>query len=123
MRSHPLLLLATFLVCGLCGCQSLRPRTVAPTHSERAIVEKKSFDAATRNNALALLDDLLNDEKNLSKILIIKRNSVELKNLIKNISETAGRGAKRLKSLAENDPGLRLSATDLPPGEQATRKA
>ena len=40
--------------------------------------EKKGFDMQTRNNALALLDDLLSDEKNVSKILIIKHNSDEL---------------------------------------------
>jgi hypothetical protein len=121
MRSPLLSVLATFLVCSLCVGQS--PKAEAPPRSDPATSRKKSFDAATRNNSLALLNDLLNDEKNVSKILIIKHNSVELKNLLKNISETAGRGAKQLKSLAEKDPGLQLSAIDLPPGEQAVRKS
>jgi hypothetical protein len=85
--------------------------------------ENKTFDLATRNNALALLDDLLNDEKNVSKILIIKHNSNELGHLVKNISKTAGAGAKMLRSLAKREPGVNLKATDLPPGEVAARKA
>jgi hypothetical protein len=71
---------------------------------------------------LALLDELLNDEKNLSKILIIKRESPDLKRLVKDISEAAGKGAKLLKTLAKEDSGLELARTDLPPGEQAARK-
>src|SRR5262249_34686249 len=79
-------------------------------------------DLATRNNALALLDDLLNDEKNVSKILIIKHNSDELRKLVKEISKTAGRDAEMLESTAKKE-GLNLKQPDLPPGEVATRKA
>ena len=123
MRSHLLKISALLLLCSLCACQSTRhpesgsqsPATTAP--------EKKGFNAQTRNNALALLDDLLGDEKNLSKILIIKHNSDELGQLVKDISKTAGDNAKMLESLAKSQPGLNLKATDLPPGEVATRKA
>jgi hypothetical protein len=77
----------------------------------------------THDNTLALLDDLLGDEKNVSKILIIKRNSDELGKLVKDISKTAGDGAKMLEALAKTQPGLDLKAINLPPGETATRKS
>jgi hypothetical protein len=107
----------------LCGCQA--PQSPGPTgeHTQPSPPEKKSFDIATRNNALALLDQLLNEEKNLSKILIIKRESVDLNRLVKNISEEAGEGAKMLEALAKKDPDIKLAGTDLPRGEAATRKA
>ena len=92
---------------------------------ERAAPAKsgKPMDALTRNNSLALLDELLNEEKNLSLILLIKRESVELNRLVKNISATAGRGAKRLQALMKRDPTLQLPGNGLPPGEKATREA
>ena len=123
MRSPLLKLVALLALCGFCGCQSPQPRTATPERAKPAVFAKKSFDPATRNNSLALLDELLNEEKNLSKILIIKRESRELNRLVKHISEAAGNGAKLLKSMAKKDPGLQLAGTGLPPGEQAGRKA
>src|ERR1700680_2002914 len=76
-----------------------------------------------RNNAASLLADLLGDEKNVSKILIIKHNSAELGQLIKLISKTAGDGAKELETMAKSDTTLNLHALQLPPGEVATRAA
>ena len=76
-----------------------------------------------RNNAASLLYDLLNDEKNVSKILIIKRNSEELGQLIKAIAETAAADQKQLDQLAKNDSNLNLRAIQLPSGEKATRDA
>ena len=84
---------------------------------------KKTVDPATRDNCLALLDDLLNDEKNISKLLIIKRNTTELKNLAVSISKTSAEGAKLLKQIGKQEPGLNLKETLLPAGEAATRKA
>jgi hypothetical protein len=76
-----------------------------------------------RNNAASLLANLLGDEKNVSKILIIKHNSAELGKLIKSISKTAGDGAGQLETLAKSDATLNLHALQLPPGEVATRAA
>jgi hypothetical protein len=123
MPSHLLKIPALFLLCSLCACQSLRHPAASPRPAESGTGEKSAADLQTRNNALALLDDLLNDEKNLSKILIIKRNSDQLGRLVENISKTAGNGADFLQSLAKNDPALNLKKTDLPPGEAAARKA
>lgn len=85
--------------------------------------EKEPADDPTYRNALALLDDLLSDEKRLKLILLIKRETPELKQLVKDISESAGEGAKLLKEMKNADPSLDLTRTQLPPGEEATRKA
>lgn len=79
--------------------------------------------AETRNNAASLLKDLLNQEKNADKILIIKHNSPELGHLMKAISKTAGDGEDELVALAKDDKTLNLHAVQLPPGEVATRAA
>jgi hypothetical protein len=121
MRFHPLKLVALLLLCNLCACQT--PRTRSATPQKSTPVTSKTFDLPTRNNALALLDELLNEEKHLSKILFIKRESTELNRLVKNISETADAGADQLKALKKNDPALAQVVTALPPGEKATRES
>jgi hypothetical protein len=74
-----------------------------------------------RNNAASLLRDLLGDEANVSKLLIIKRDRDELNRLIKEISAFALEGVKKLDHLAKEDAALNLRARELPPGEQAAR--
>jgi hypothetical protein len=137
MRLTLLVPFGIFVTCCLSACHttSATSSTRAPNIKQTAVKPpqtklhtanaslKTMPDAATRNNALALLNDLLGDEKNVSKILIIKRNSEELKRLIKDISDTAGNGAKLLESFASRDSTIQLAATDLPPGEVAARKA
>ncbi len=76
-----------------------------------------------RNNAASLLADLLGDEKNVDKLLLIKHNSKALGELIKSISKTADDGDKDLETLARNDKSLNLHALQLPPGEVETRKS
>jgi hypothetical protein len=76
-----------------------------------------------RNNAASLLANLFGEEKNVSKILIIKHGSPALDQLIKQISKTAGDGEKELEALAKDDKTLNLQAIQLPPGETATRAA
>ncbi|HKX63599.1 MAG TPA: hypothetical protein VJS65_17205, partial [Verrucomicrobiae bacterium] len=70
-----------------------------------------------------LLHQLLEDEKNLDKLLIIKKESRELHKLVKAIATTAAAGAKQLESYARSDRSIHLKATHLPPGEVATRDA
>jgi hypothetical protein len=101
-----------------CGCASLKPRPPVASRNSLSI-EKTEI----RNNAASLLYDLLGNEKNVSKILIIKRNSEELGRLIKTISETTGDYHKQLEQLALNDPNLNLHTVQLPPGEKAARDA
>jgi hypothetical protein len=124
MDSHSLKVVP-FLCCFLvCGCQLFQSKPQAFPDSPTAEVStNKSIDLPTRNNALALLDDLLNDERNLSKVLLVKHHSKELGTLVKDISSTAGQGAKMLDSMAERDTRLDLKRFDLPQGETAAREA
>jgi hypothetical protein len=93
----------------------------------RASDDKKDSDkdnkVEVRNNAASLLHDLLGDEKNVSKILIIKHNSPQLGKVIKDVSKTAGDGSDKLEEMAKSDKTLNLHALQLPPGEIATREA
>ena len=100
-----------------------QPAATPEPEEEMAPSGNGKFDLATRNNALALLDDLLGDEKNVSKVLIIKHNSDALGKLIDNISKTSGESAKMIEAWAKNEPSLNLKGTDLPVGEMAARKA
>lgn len=82
-----------------------------------------SPDQALLGNSASLLADLLNNEKNLNKILLIKGHSRELGELVDAISHAAADGEDQLKALAQRDPALNLKALELPSGEQAARKA
>lgn len=123
MRSQIRNLLIASL-CGLCGCQLLNSKSdPSPESSVVEVATNNTVDLPTRNNALALLNDLLNDEKNLNKVLLIKHHSEQLGKLVKDISNTAGEGVKMLNSMVKKEPGLNLKQTDLPQGETATREA
>ena len=100
-----------------CGCASVQKAVPPP------ISATSSKKIELRNNAVSLLADLLDDEKNVNKILIIKSNTKELGEIIESISRTSGDGAKQLETLAKNDPSLNLHALELPAGEKATRAA
>jgi hypothetical protein len=78
---------------------------------------------AVRNNAASLLYDLLGDEKDVSKLLIIKRERRELHQVIKEVATTATAVRKRIEKLAQEDPSLNLKDIALPPGEKAARAA
>jgi hypothetical protein len=77
--------------------------------------------AAVRNNAAALLYQLLGDEKDVSKLLIIKRDRRELHQVIKSVASTSDAARKALEKLARGDNTLNLKDTALPPGEKAAR--
>jgi hypothetical protein len=97
----------------ICGCATA-PRNFPPAATEKI---------ALRNNTASLLYDLLNNEKNVSKILIIKHDSAPLHGLIKAISATTGNAADRMTELAKADPTLNLHDLGLPAGEKAARAA
>src|SRR5881394_1715868 len=93
--------LALFGALILVGCQTTSDSHPANSSSQRPSTEAtstqaKSVNRKVRNNCASLLYDLLNDEKNLGKILIIKRDSNELHQLVKNISTIATQGVKKL---------------------------
>ena len=76
-----------------------------------------------RNNAASLLYDLLNDEKNVNKLLYIKRADKPLKHLVDAIAHSCGDAQKQMDDLVKADPALNVHALELPAGEVATRKA
>jgi hypothetical protein len=76
-----------------------------------------------RVNSYSLLYQLLEQQKNVSKLLIIKRERADLKRLIKSIASASAAGAKTLEKFAKEDVSLPLKQSSLPPGEAATREA
>lgn len=108
-----------------CGCKFLEYSSKPSNEPTELTQTNRPTDLKhhIRNNSASLLYDLLGDEKNLSKILIIKRESKQLNELVKRISSTAGDSAKKLEKLAQLDRTLNLHAVGLPSGEVATRDA
>ena len=117
MRTDAYLL--SFLALVLCGCAT-QHRSTADLQSR---VSRDQVTLDTRNNAYSLLYELLSEEKDVSKILIIKREGKELNRFIKEVATTSGDAAAQLKRFREMDGSLELDATLLPPGEAATRDA
>jgi hypothetical protein len=68
----------------------------------------------------ALLFSFLADEKDLSKLLIVKKESPALGDMVKEISNFAKKAHKDLEHIAKRD-GIDLEDQDLPPIEMATR--
>jgi hypothetical protein len=81
---------------------------------------KATGDAAD-HGGYALLFGLLGDEKDVAKLLVIKRERAELRDLVKAIAETAGRAHKQLEDFAKTDRTLNLTRQGLSPAEATTR--
>ena len=107
----PLLAAMLSVACVLTGCQS--PKASSPVGSS----------ASTRNNCYSLLHQLLDEQKDVSILRYIKREQVDVKNLVKRIATTSGTGATLLEEFAKDDPSIQLDDIRLPPGELATRDA
>jgi hypothetical protein len=106
-------------VCSLALGTGCRTSTHTP---EKANPETTvGTQTAQSGTGYALLFDLMGDEQNVSKLLIIKRERAELNELIKAISKTAGEAHKQLEAFGKADPSLNLKSKGLPPGEVATR--
>jgi|SRR5678816_2507741 hypothetical protein len=113
----PLLLLAL-----TAGCFT----TAQPQPSPAEPAVRTNLVTATTpsaNHSYALIYDLLGDEKNVSKLLIIKRERLELKEVVKAISQTAGEAHKQLEKFGKADPTLNLKDKGLPTGETAARES
>jgi hypothetical protein len=78
---------------------------------------------APGGSGYALLYELLGQEKDVSKLLIVKRERDDFEAVIDAIAETAGRAYDDLGELGEADPSLNLTDTRLPAGERAAREA
>ena len=76
-----------------------------------------------RNQGYALLYDLVSSEKDLAKLLLIKRESAAINALIKDIAATAEGIQRQLDLFALEDPRLNLRLIDLPFIENKTRES
>jgi hypothetical protein len=108
----PLLCLITM---ALSGCQSL-------TSSPKSTKQPPSGQASISQSGYRLLYDLLGDEKNVSKLLLIKHERQELGTLIKEISGSCAAAYKQLDGFVKADPSLDVKTEVLPPAERLTRE-
>jgi hypothetical protein len=110
----------------LCGCSTAHPSSSSAAAAEEPVdpSQMKYFtDTSIRDNCVALLDDLLGEEKHLSKVLLVKWETPKLEELVKDISHTAAEGSDFLKTLRPKEHGNDAPPTFLPPGEKAVREA
>jgi hypothetical protein len=113
--------LALALMVGTIGCQS--PSRPDGGSAAPAIVPVNPHpDIAVRNNALALLQDLLGDEQDVGKVLYLKSASDGTSRLLKDISATAKEYHTKIEASTRQLPGYDIKNLDLPPGEVAARK-
>jgi len=96
------------------GCAtSPQPESSEPVSRDQAF--------ATRNQGYSLLYGLMSDEKDVSKLLLIKREKSDVGELIREIARTSGEAAKQLENYEKADPHLHLKMTGLPKAEEQTR--
>lgn len=114
-------MVALFTLVLLCGCSSTHPAAAKPIDPGTLQSAQKRADPRVYNNSLNLLHDLLGDEKDVSKVLIIKDASPPVVQLIKDISKTAGADFKTLESFVPPNASRDWDRLDLPPGEKAVR--
>jgi hypothetical protein len=79
--------------------------------------------STVRENSYALLFDLMGDEKNVSKLLIIKRERAELRELIRKISRRADAAHEQIEKFGKTNPRINLEDLGLPLAEVETRKS
>lgn len=108
------LIVLTFLL--LAGCASTATKPPAP-----AEVPAEDQKFAIRNQGYSLLYDLLSDEKDVSKLLLIKKEAPDLGALLKDIAHVSGDAAKELEAFEKKDSHLHLKMTGLPVAEQQAR--
>ena len=109
MRAH--ILSIAVLLSG--GCATA-PKTETVAHSEDA-------QFAIRNQGYTLLHQLMADEGNVSKLLLIKKEQEDLGKLLKRISEVTSGVAKQLEAYSKADGHLHLKMEGLPVVEKETR--
>ena len=105
----------TLIVCVLVvtGCATIQQ--VLPTVAGQKI--------RARNEGYSLLYQLLSQESDAAKILIIKHADYPIPDLINEIAHTSGQAKKDLELFQKNDPHLNLKMPYLPEIEQKTRAA
>ena len=120
MPKYLLLVLAAFGI--FCGCAA--PSTASrPSPGPGALTGEDPAKAELRSNAAGLLYDLLEDEKNVGKVFVVKDADKQVVALVKLIAATASENETELTQLTNVDPGLNIKSLGLPPGETAARQA
>jgi hypothetical protein len=103
----------------LAGCQTTSVDSQTPAKPQA----DHQAPPSSRNNGYSLLHQLLDEQKDVSKLRFIKREPAELKELINQIAAASRAGARQLELYAKQDPSLVLTDFRLPPAELAVRKA
>lgn len=105
----------TLIVCALAvtGCTTVQK--ILPTTAWR--------EARVRNEGYSLLYQLVSQESDAAKLLIIKHADPPIADLITVIANTCGQARNELDQFRENDQRLNLAMTHLPEMEQKTRDA
>ena len=101
------------IACMLTGCSTIQK--VLPTVAWEKI--------RVRNEGYSLLYQLLNQESDAAKILIIKHADRPIADIIKEIASTSGQAKKELELFQKNDRHLNLKVPHLPESELKTRAA
>ena len=96
------------------GCQTSDP-------ARRA--EIKTVAGRSESYGYALLADLVGDERDVSRLRLIKRERSELKGLLQDIAGTNRVAYETLQRFAKADAALNLKDQGLPAAEVAARKA
>ena len=105
----------TLIVCTLVvtGCSTIQ--TILPTTAWH--------QARVRNEGYSLLYQLVSQESDAAKILIIKHADSPIADIVKEIANTCGQAKKELDLFHETDRHLNLEMTHLPEIEQKSRAA
>src|SRR5688572_6986398 len=92
------------------GCFAPSPRStlVLP----REVTPDQTYQI--RNQGYSLLYELVSAEKDVAKLLLIKREGADVNALIKNISDAAAGIQRQLEAFALEDSRLDLRRSDLP---------
>jgi hypothetical protein len=116
-RFSPLVVL--LILCAT-GCATKAPAPPAPAR-QSAVEPSQDAQFAIRNQGYGLFYSLMSDEKNVSKLLLIKKEKTDVGDLIRDISLVTGEIAARLEAFQKEDPHVHLEFTGLPKAEQETR--
>jgi hypothetical protein len=103
--------LASVLLAASLGCAS----SGQPSRTQVA--------SAPSGHGYALLYEILGQERQVARLLLIKVERDALGTIIRAIAETCDEAYERLELLAKADPGLDLTDTGLPSEEVRTRQA
>jgi hypothetical protein len=87
----------------------------------RAADQVPDAEQKDRNGGYYLLHNLLHDEADVDKIMLIKNASPEIGRFTKEVSALANDSLATLDSLQDKDPAIHFGDNPLPPIEQAVR--